>query len=143
MAETTVPLCSPSVQRSALSNYQHRRRDLLGGIAGAAVVGTAVAVPAPAEAATDPHVGWMAEWRAISAAWPKGKDIERGDPASEHLWGLERQIVATPATTVAGLLVQTELGLFYLGAEDPRGPYEDDLDYKVLRGIRAGLERLA
>ena len=118
---------------------QPSRRALLGGIAGAAAVG---AVPVTVEAATDPHPAWMAESRALYAAWPRGKDMDRGDPAAEYIWELERLIIDTPATTVAGLLAQTELAMIYLGEEDPCGPSET-ANYRMMRSLRAGLEHLA
>ena len=114
------------------------RRDFLTGCSAAAVA----AMPVTAEAVTDPHPTWMAESRALYAAWPRGKDMDRGDPAAEYIWELERLIVDTPATTLAGMLVQTELAMIYLGAEDPRGPDETGLDYRMMRSLRAGLEHL-
>ena len=140
MAETTVPTNTPAFQRAKITDFQHRRRDLLGRLAGAAA---AAAVPVAAETAADPHPAWMAESRALYAAWPRGKDMNSGDPAAEYIWEIERLIVDTPATTVAGLLAQTELAMIYLGAEDPRGPDVTGLDYRMMRSLRAGLEHLA
>ena len=140
MTAVTVPTNTPTFQRPPISEHQHRRRDLLGRLAGAAAV---AAVPVTAEAATDPHPAWMAESRALYAAWPRGKDMNPGDPAAEYIWEIERLIVDTPATTVAGLLAQTQLAMIYLGAEDPRGPDETGLDYRMMRSLRAGLEHLA
>ena len=100
-------------------------------------------MPSTAESATDPRIGWLAECRAIWAAWPRGKDLEPGDPAAEHVWELERLIVDTPAATVAGLRAESELAMIYLGAEDTRGPDDTRLAYRMMASLRAGLAHLS
>ena len=139
MTTVTVPTNTPTFQRPPITEHQHRRRDILGRLAGAAAV---AAVPVTAEAASDPHPAWMTEWRAIWAAWPGGKDLKPGDPAAERVWELQLLIIDTPAATLAGLLVQTEMALINLGEEDPCGPSET-VDYRLMRNLRAGLEHLA
>jgi hypothetical protein len=99
-------------QRPALSNYQHRRRDLLGGIAGAAVAGTPVAAPALAGAAVDPHVEWERQLPALRAASEALANYEDDageaayDAACDAIWNTEERIMLTPAETIEGVMAQ-------------------------------------
>jgi hypothetical protein len=142
MAVTTVPLCSSPDQRPVLSSYQHRRRDLLSGLAGAAVAGTAVVAPVFAEAATDPHVEWHREWRALCDWWNNSPGDESKDSGDHPVWArmvvLQDLIADTPAETVPGMLAQVDVALVFLGVEDPSHSWAS-MEERVLKQLRASL----
>ena len=112
MAATTVPCCLSSDQRPALSSHPHRRRDLLGGLAGAAFSCAAVAGAAGAAVVgEDPHHAWARDLERVMIEWKASPD--HGDEASD-LFADERSriellILTTPAATKAGALVQLDL----------------------------------
>lgn len=113
MASTTVPFGADEIQtrrRPGVSEYQHRRRNLLGALVGAPV---AAAVPATAAEAEDPHVEWERQVTAVAAEM---RAIPRGEgPAYDALWkewiGLQDQICLTAARTPAGIAAQVRLAL--------------------------------
>jgi hypothetical protein len=134
MAQTTVPLSSPSGQPSP---SQPTRRSLLAGVASTPVL----ALPAVA-AAADPHLAWHAEWRELhrwcDTAELGGREL-RDFPQWDRCMELERLIALTPARTLAGARVQ--LALLHHVLEEV-GLFNDD-DVTGLASAIATLERLA
>jgi hypothetical protein len=87
-----------------LSGHQHRRT-ILGAIAAA---GAAVAIPAPVDAAADPHSGWAAEIARLRATANEHPDDTEGDAAYSRVVALEDLIAATPAGIAAQIKLSVE-----------------------------------
>lgn len=86
-----------------------KRRDFLTA-APAVALTTAVPVAATAQT-TDPHPGWLIEWRAAREAWGEsladaGDETEASAAIWEQRMKLERAIYSTSAKTREGLIAQ-------------------------------------
>jgi len=107
MAATSVPFSTSSLQprhRPTVSENQHRRRDLLGRIAGEPVA----AVPAAASAAEggDPHLAWLQEGLAARDIYNASNDPARDERHSDRYMDLRERIMTTPPTTALGVAAQ-------------------------------------
>ena len=96
-------------QPQAISGYQHKRRDLLGRLAGIA----AVAAAAPAQAAApDPVLALVGRAEAFQRQGDALAAVRDSDGAS-HFWGLKWDtddvMLATQPTTMAGLIHQMKI----------------------------------
>lgn len=82
------------------------RRQFIGTSLLAAVAG---AYAAGAEAAQDPHIAWLKEWKGLRGKWG---DFEDESPEEKALWKRQFEladlIAETPPKTKAGLLAQLE-----------------------------------
>ena len=138
MASTTVPTNTPTFQRPPITEHQHRRRDLLGRLAGAAAV---AAVPTVAEAGTDPHPAWEAELPALRAACRAVEDDDDlHDEACDLLWAVEELIMTTPAATLPGVMAQ--LRVVHAQLAEHRTLSNDEHETAALGHAVATLQRL-
>jgi hypothetical protein len=130
MANATVSTSTPSEQPTRC------------GMLGAPATMPLARVAAPAQAAmfVDPHIAWGADWFELIAIWnspcSQGHNCDTS-PVWTRVAQLGRLIVDTPATSRAGVLVQVEAPLEYLGAND-RGRHPDELhEVRALQTSRA------
>ena len=139
MTAVTVPTNTPTFQRPPINEHQHRRRDLLGRLAGAAAV---AAVPTVAEAGTDPHPVWEAELPALQAACRAVEDDDDlHDEACDRLWDAEKRIMTTPAATIAGAMAQ--LRVVHAQLTELRTLSADEHETTAIGHALATLQRLA
>ena len=118
---------------------QPSRRALLGGLAGAAGL---AAVPATAQAGTDPHLAWEAELPALQAACRAVEDDDDlHDQACDRLWDAEERIMTTPAATIAGALAQ--LRVVHAQLTELRTLSNDEHETAAIGHALATLQRLA
>lgn len=144
MVETTVPTSAANLQpryKPAVSENQHRRRDLLGRIAG--VPAAAVPVTASAVEAEDPHIAWGVEERRLYAEFLDAFNADQDERAAELLerrWEVYRRIVDMPTTTLAGLA--TILRLITTVADDEDLALDGD-DFDALYRVADTLDHMA
>lgn len=115
MADASVPLSAPNLQprhKPTVSENQHRRRDLLGRIAGE----SAAAVPAASAVSNAAESGPDAELLRLGAdclqalwAWDVVEDEEIGEVYEKRYWSTLERVEELPAQTPAGLAIQLRI----------------------------------
>ncbi|AFO86734.1 hypothetical protein D1821_03650 [Phaeobacter inhibens] len=93
----------------------------------------------------DLHPEWLTQWRENTARW--NKTVE-GSAEEKQLTkdqdDIERRLMATPATTPAGMAAQIEFALENnLVGEDLKGGMFDGLDSNMFASITEGLKKMA
>ena len=104
---------------------------------------TAAAVVPALAAAQDPHLEWWRRHEQLDAerdTLPDDDHVQQ--PYLDEMFQLQKLIVDTPATTLAGLRCQAMAGLWQAEAEMFVGA-DPELVVRALRGIRDACDRLA
>lgn len=121
------------------------RRGAIGQLAefAGAIALASAGAPNPAQAAgEDPHLAWFAEAERLSAYIDAHPDPERDledFPEWNRVCDLRDLITDTPATTNAGMIVQCDVALEHMGANDPGIDMGALIEVQVFQSIRATL----
>ncbi|MEK0162725.1 hypothetical protein VWX35_08970 [Phaeobacter sp. A36a-5a] len=93
----------------------------------------------------DLHPEWLTQWRENTARWNKTVEGSAEEKQlTEEQDAIERRLMATPATTPAGMAAQIEFALENnLVGEDLKGGMFDGLDSNMFASITAGLKKMA
>lgn len=104
------------------------------------VTAMAGAYASGAEAAKDPHIEWLAEWKAQRAAWIElsklNDDAEPEEVHWDRMIDAEDRLISTRAETTEGAAAQVELLL-----KDADGEYLDNRQTIALKNILTTLRR--
>jgi len=95
----------------------------------------------PAPAAGDPHPRWIVEWRTLRAQIKAPLDLGPGfdlEAAAGRLVDVEKEIVGTPAASLAGAAAQLEVALARLEG----AAADTNAAARAVRSASAALERL-